>query len=325
MLFKSKKKMLYKEFLYFWLEMRKVFIKESTYANYRNLIQSQIIPSIGDYHIDELNKSILQNFIICKYRYGRTDNKGGLSSRSVRCIMMIIKSSLKYAMNEGRIRDINLDFEMPKLTNKDKVEVLSMHDQEILVEYILNNLNIKSIGILLTLYSGLRIGEICALKWKDIDFTNNILTVNSTLQRIKLNEDIEKRKTKIVINTPKTYNSQREIPISKDFSNLLKRFKTEDNDYVLTCKSNYSEPRTYRRYFKRLIRKIGIKDIKFHGLRHTFATNCIKLGVDCKTVSELLGHSNVSTTLNLYVHPEFESKKKCIDMIYNEFAKSKKG
>ena len=135
-------------------------------------------------------------------------------------------------------------------------------------------------------------------------------------------KDKDNNISKVIITTPKTKNANREIPINKEFLELLKKIKTKGDDYIITGSSKYLEPRTYRKYFNKVLKQVKIKQFNFHSLRHTFATNCISLGVDYKTVSELLGHANVNITLNLYVHPRLSQKKKCIDMICKVFQES---
>ena len=318
MLFKAKNKVLYKDWIWDWLFYKKDYIKESTYANYSNIISNHIAPDLGKYYLNELDNKLIQKFLLNKYRNGRLDNLGGLSNKTIRDIMAIIKSSLKDASKEGIIRNLNLDFIYPKSNSKDKIYTLSKQDQDKLTNYILLNKSVKSLGILLTLYSGIRIGELCALQWKDIDFKNNILHINKTLQRVYI-KDNNVKNSKIIITNPKTHNAERDIPLNKDFAKELKNYKTNSEDYLLSCTNKWIEPRTYRRFFERTIKKANIEKINFHGLRHTFATNCIKLGVDYKTVSELLGHATVNITLNLYVHPQMSQKKKCINMICKNF------
>lgn len=318
MLFKARNKILYKDWIWEWLSIKKDYIKESTYANYSNIITNHIVPELGNYLLNKLNNKIIQNFLLDKSKNGRLDNTGGLSSKTIRDITAIIKSSLKSAFKENLIPNLSLDFIYPKVTQKDKIYTLSKRSQECLTNYILENKSIKTLGILLTLYSGMRIGELCALQWKDIDFKSNILHINKTLQRVYIN-DREIHSSKIVITEPKTHNAERDIPISKEFANELKKYKTEPEHYLLSCSNKWIEPRTYRRFFERISKKANIERINFHGLRHTFATNCIKLGIDYKTVSELLGHATVNITLNLYVHPQMSQKKKCINLVCKNF------
>lgn len=160
----------------------------------------------------------------------------------------------------------------------------------------------------------MRIGEICALKWEDIDTENGIISVKKTIQRVYMIEG-EERYTELILDSPKTKNSIRDIPMTRDLLKLLKPLKriVNNNYFVLTNEAKPTEPRTYRNYYKQFMQEIGVPILKFHGLRHSFATRCIESKCDYKTVSVILGHSNISTTLNLYVHPNMEQKKRCID------------
>lgn len=320
-MFAKKNKILYSDWIYEWLIEKKEYIKESTYANYSNNIFNHIIPKLGSIYIQDLNHKIIQDFLLNLFKSGRKDGTGGLSEKTIKDITIIIKGSLRKAINEEKIRRFELSFNYPKDNKDSKICILSKHEQNKVTNYILENLSNKNIGLLISLYSGLRIGELCALQWNDIDFKKNILSVNKTIQRVYI-KDKNKNISKVIITTPKTKNANREIPINKEFLELLKQLKAKGNDYIITGTNKYLEPRSYRKYFNNVLKKVKIKQFNFHSLRHTFATNCISLGVDYKTVSELLGHVNVNITLNLYVHPRLSQKKKCIDMICKVFQES---
>ena len=320
-MFAKKNKILYSDWIYEWLIEKKEYIKESTYANYSNNIFNHIIPKLGNIYIQDLNHKIIQNFLLDLFKNGRKDGLGGLSEKTIKDITIIIKGSLRKAINEEKIRHFELTFNYPKDNKDSKIYILSKHEQNKLTNYVLENLTNRNIGLLISLYSGLRIGELCALQWNDIDFKKNILSVNKTIQRVYI-KDKDNNVSKVIITTPKTKNANREIPINKEFLELLKKLKTKGDDYIITGSSKYLEPRTYRKYFNKVLKQVKIKQFNFHSLRHTFATNCISLGVDYKTVSELLGHANVNITLNLYVHPRLSQKKKCIDMICKVFQES---
>ncbi len=317
-MFIRKNKILYKDWIYNWLIEKKEYIKESTYANYSNNVFNHIIPKLGNYNLEDLNHKIIQDFLLNLFKNGRKDGTGGLSEKTIKDITIIIKGSLKKAINEEKIRHFELSFIYPKDNKDKKIYVLSKNEQNKLTNYVLDNLNNRNIGLLISLYSGLRIGELCALQWNDIDFKRNILSVNKTIQRVYI-KDKEKNISKVIITSPKTKNANREIPINKEFSEFLRKVKTCNNDFVITGSNSYLEPRTYRKYFNKVLKLAKINSFNFHSLRHTFATNCISLGVDYKTVSELLGHANVNITLNLYVHPRLSQKKKCIDLICKVF------
>lgn len=320
-MFAKKNKILYSDWIYEWLIDKKEYIKESTYANYSNNIFNHIIPNLGNIYIQDLNHKTIQDFLLNLFKNGRKDGFGGLSEKTIKDITIIIKGSLRKAINEEKIRHFELTFNYPKDNKDSKIYILSKHEQNKLTNYVLENLTNRNIGLLISLYSGLRIGELCALQWNDIDFKKNILSVNKTIQRVYI-KDKDNNISKVIITTPKTKNANREIPINKEFLELLKKLKTNGDDYIITGSHKYLEPRTYRKYFNKVLKRVKIKQFNFHSLRHTFATNCISLGVDYKTVSELLGHANVNITLNLYVHPRLSQKKKCIDMICKVFQES---
>jgi len=170
--------------------------------------------------------------------------------------------------------------------------------------------------------AGLRIGEICGLKWEDIDTDKGTIAICRTIERIYVVEG-EKRHTELIINTPKTPNSSREIPMNKELLAMVKPLKKVVNTeyYVLTNEEKPTEPRTYRNYYHKLMAKLNIPRLKYHGLRHSFATRCIESNCDYKTVSVLLGHANITTTLNLYVHPNLEQKKRCIAKMFKSLGK----
>ena len=312
---KRGRKIFYRDWIQEWLSEKRNYVKESTYANYSNIIYNHLIPHLGNYKLSEIDNRILQELILNKYRVGRLDSNGGLSDKTIRDIGTVIKLSFKSAIKNNLIDYFSLDLYYPKREHIHKIYIFNKIEQKKIIDYVMNNLNIKNLCILLTLYSGIRIGELCALKWKDINFKRNILTVNKTVQRIYLKES---GKSKVIITTPKTKNANRDIPINSDFAMLLKKFKVNNDHYILSGTMKWIEPRTYRRYYNNIMENIGIDNRTFHSLRHTFASNCIRLGVDYKTVSELLGHSSVNITLNIYVHPQMSQKKKCINLVYKE-------
>ncbi len=317
MLLKNKK-ILYKDWIYTWLLEKKDYIKESTYANYSNNIFNHIIPKLGNYYLNELNHKVIQDFLLELSKNGRKDNNGGLAEKTIKDITIIIKGSIKKGINEDKIKHIELTFNYPKDNKENKLYVLTKREQNKITNYVLENINSRNVGLLISLYSGIRIGELCALRWEDVDFKKNCLTINKTIQRVYI-KDKNKNISKVIITTPKTKNANREIPINKDFLEILKKVKSDKKHYIITGNEKYIEPRTYRKYFNKILDELRIKHFNFHSLRHTFATNCISLGVDYKTVSELLGHANVNITLNLYVHPRYSQKKKCIDLVCKVF------
>ena len=183
------------------------------------------------------------------------------------------------------------------------------------MRHLIENSNSQNIGILLALCTGMRIGEVCALRWEDVDFIHRVIYVRYTVGRIY---NCKLRMTEKIFSSPKTKDSFREIPISKQLFLALKEVrKISVTPFVVGNSEQSKEPRAYRDYFSRLLTRLEIPKITFHGLRHTFATRCIESQCDYKTVSTLLGHSNITTTLNLYVHPNLNQKKRCIERMTN--------
>ena len=184
---------------------------------------------------------------------------------------------------------------MPKI-QRNEISVLNESERKNLQNHLVNNLNNTNIGILLTMYSGMRIGEIGALKWEDIDLNNGIIHISRTIQRIK--DKSGNSKTKLVIGTPKSKTSERDIPIPDFLVDILKARNCNENNFILSGTYKPTEPRTIQNRFKSVLKKCGIRNVNFHLLRHTYATVCIENGFDAKTVSELLGHASVNITLN---------------------------
>lgn len=291
-----------------WKNDKKLYVKKSTFSAYVLLLENHLLPVFKDYY--EIGDGEVQKFVFQKLDQG-------LSQKSIKDILIVLKMVLKFGAKNKWIEFINFDVQYPTVRETHTIEVLSRTHQKKVMGYIQEHFTFRNLGVYICLCSGMRIGEICALTWEDIDTDNGIINIRKTIQRIYVIEDGE-RKTELLIDTPKTKNSIREIPISRDLLRMLKPFKkiVNPNFFVLTNDAKPTEPRTYRSYYKNLMKKLEIPEIKFHGLRHSFATRCIESNCDYKTVSVLLGHSNISTTLNLYVHPNLEQKKKAIDQMF---------
>lgn len=288
-----------------WKEEKKKYVKKSTYAAYQLLIQNHIKPYFGDLY--EVNEEKVQQFVFDKL-------DAGLSEKTIRDIIIVLKMILKFGIKNGYLEYVQIDAKFPSKQEKKDLDVLSKADQKKFMEHLRNNFTFKNLGIFICLSTGMRIGEICGLRWCDVDTAEGVIKVRHTLQRIYIIEG-EKRHTELLLDTPKTANSVRDIPMSSELLKMLKSLNkvVNENYYVISNDIKPIEPRTYRNYYKKLCKQLDIPELKFHGLRHSFATRCIESKADYKTVSVLLGHSNISTTLNLYVHPNKEQKKKTID------------
>lgn len=297
----------YKKHVIKWLNEKKSYVKESTYANYSYIVYNYIIPYVGNYNVKKLNKKVLQDLILNLH-------EKSLSNKTIKDIIMVIKSSLRKVFEENKIKSFSLKLVYPKEKNIKTMNVLSKNEQHILMEYIIKNISDKNVGILLSLLCGLRIGEVCALKWENIDLENKIIHITKTIQRIYIKEN-NTILSKVVITNPKTIKSNRDIPINDFMYEKLINLRKNNNVFVLSGNAQYIEPRTYRNYFTKILKSLNLRHFKYHALRHTFASNLISLKIDYKTVSELLGHSNISLTLNLYVHPSNQDKLECIDIL----------
>lgn len=288
-----------------WKEEKKKYVKKSTYAAYQLLIQNHIKPYFGDLY--EVNEEKVQQFVFDKL-------DAGLSEKTIRDIIIVLKMILKFGIKNGYLEYAQIDAKFPSKQEKKDLDVLTKADQKKFMEHLRNNFTFKNLGIFICLSTGMRIGEICGLRWCDVDTVEGVIKVRHTLQRIYIIEG-ETRHTELLLDTPKTANSVRDIPMSSELLKMLKSLNkvVNENYYVISNDIKPIEPRTYRNYYKKLCKQLDIPELKFHGLRHSFATRCIESKADYKTVSVLLGHSNISTTLNLYVHPNKEQKKKTID------------
>jgi len=296
------------EVINLWKANKKQYVKKSSFSAYTLLVENHLLPAFGNnFSIEEAE---VQAFVFQKL-------ESGLSQKTIKDILIVLKMILKFGAKHKWLVYTPFDIQFPTEREKHNIEVLTKTDQRKIMNYIQEHFTFRNLGVYICLSSGMRIGEVCALTWEDIDTDNGVISVNRTIQRIYVIED-GNRKTELILDTPKTKNSIREIPISKDLLRILKPFKKIVNPsfFVLTNDAKPTEPRTYRSYYKNLMRELKMPELKFHGLRHSFATRCIESNCDYKTVSVLLGHSNISTTLNLYVHPNMEQKKKAIEQMF---------
>ena len=296
------------EVIELWKVDKKQYVKKSSYSAYMLLIENHLLPVFGDKYVVE--EPDVQDFVFQKL-------EKGLSHKTIKDILIVLKMVLEFGAKKKLFDYTPFEVQFPTEREKSNIEVLSRSDQRKIMNHIQEHFTFRNLGVYICLTAGMRIGEICALSWEDIDTDRSVISVNKTIQRIYVIED-GVRRTELILDTPKTKNSIRDIPISKELLKILKPFKKIVNSsyFVLTNDSKPTEPRTYRSYYKNLMNELQMPDLKFHGLRHSFATRCIESNCDYKTVSVLLGHSNISTTLNLYVHPNMEQKKKAIEQMF---------
>lgn len=290
-----------------WLQNKKLHVKESTSNKYYNLLYSYVLPSFGKKQISSITCDFIESQ--CDELSMSGGKLGtGLSKKTIADILSVIRNIMRFAVRKGKT--VSCDpFSIQIKHPIQEMRVLSRSEQDTLYKYLCEDIEPCNIGILLSLFTGMRVGEICALRWEDISFLEQTIFVHQTMQRIQDRNNSE-RKTKIVVTTPKSACSIRTIPIPEDLLPILKSYKVVSTGYFLTnSDQSYIEPRTMQNRFKRALKNCSIENANYHSLRHTFATRCIELGFDIKSLSEILGHASVNITLNRYVHPSLELKR----------------
>ena len=317
---KTSKKMTFDDVFQEWLKYKQNFIKQSSYNKYFNLYGSYISDVLKDTYLDEISNSTFQEAVISIMNLKNKRTKQKLSTSTVRGIVYVIKSVILFAQKQGYIKAFCLQIDIPNNQTKN-IQALTKEEQNILEFHAKLKLDTISLAVLICLYTGLRVGEVCALRWEDIDLNNKYIVVNKTVQRIQqIQVPYRATKTILTVTPPKTDKAIRKIPISSVLYSILSKYYEQnyrgDKHYVLTnCNGDMIDPCSIQYKFKELIKKLKLTSITFHGLRHTFATRCIELGMDIKTLSEILGHSNVSTTMNIYVHSTEQQKKNQMELL----------
>ncbi|MCM1269784.1 MAG: site-specific integrase [Ruminococcus flavefaciens] len=284
-----------------WLVSAKLRVKPSSYANYQNIVNKHLLPVLGGTLMVNLTSSGMDNFVLQKLNSGRLSHKGGLSAKSVRDIMTVFRSISVYTERGYGIKAVH--FTMPK-TEQKKIEVLNSEERSQLEQYLIKNKNRTNTAVLLCMFTGLRVGELCGLKWEDIDLENNMISVNRTVKRVNRSGCSE-----IIIGTPKSRSSVRTIPIPDFLKDVLIDYKGSGETYLITGMNKPTEPRTMQNRLKAILKACCVRRVNFHMLRHTYATVCVEHGFEPKTLSELLGHADASIALNRYVHSSMQLKR----------------
>lgn len=301
-----------------WLDSVLPHIKESTENKYRNILCLHLIPALGRITLSKLTTQMIETFIKDLLQTGGNDGLG-LSPKTVADILCVIRSILKYASANGNTAPCNIQAIQIKRCTKD-MRVFSKQEQYRLCQYLFTNISSYNMGILMCLFTGIRIGELCALRWEDISIPEQTIHIHQTMQRIQDQSDAPKR-TKVVITSPKSACSVRTIPIPDELAQVIAGYKNVDAGFFLTNRTDkFVEPRVMQNHFKKVLEQADISPANFHTLRHTFATRCIELEFDVKSLSEILGHSSVTITMNRYVHPSMELKKKNMQRLTELFA-----
>ena len=284
-----------------WLNANKNSYKQSTYQTYSYIIGKYILNSeISNISLNNLNTNNLASF-------SEKLMSKDLSTKTVNDIILILNALLRFA-------SINYDADIslaPHIKEQKKeMRVLSILEQQQLENYLKTDMDNYKFGILFALYTGIRIGELCALQWGDIN--NGYIVISKTMQRIRNGTG----QSVVVIDSPKTFNSNRTIPIPNFLNAIIEERRESPENYVLSTKSlKFVEPRLMQIKFKKITEICGFNNVTFHTLRHTFATRCVECDCDIKSLSEILGHADVNTTLNRYVHSSLELKQNNINKL----------
>lgn len=280
-------------------------VKERTYYKYVTMVKNHILPLIGDYRLDELTVSILQSFVTFL-------QDEGLASSTIHGIISLVKKSLNKAVEANVVDKEYTGYIIRPKSVARQVECFSMFEQRKIERYIVFVDKPKYFGVLLTLYTGIRIGELLALEWGDLDIRRGVIKVTKSCH-----DSWDKNGYRKIIDSPKTKNSQRVIPMPKQLVPYLKIMRQNaKSKYVVPGRTKYgAEVRTYQKFFEKMLSDIGIAHKGFHSLRHTFATRALECGMDVKTLSEILGHATPTITLNRYAHSMFDHKSSMMNRV----------
>lgn len=292
----------------YWMENELLgSVKVSSYQTYLRQVNRHLRPVLGHYYLSQLTPGIVYGFIEGK-------RAEGLADTTIRGIYRLLSAAMRFALDEGVIR--KNPCRKIRVLPEERMEqrVLSRSEQERIRSMASGE---DDLPTLLSLYTGMRLGEVCALKWEDIDWERRTITVRRTAQRVAQTKSHAGGKTLLMIGTPKSSRSHRVPPVPEFLLERLRiaQEKEDATEYVFGTHAHAAEPRTLQRRFKRLMEKLGIAGAHFHTLRHSFATRLLELGVDIKTVSTLLGHGSVKTTLDFYAHSLMEQQRAAIERL----------
>lgn len=297
-----------------WLFANQIRLKGATEAKYTNIIESHIIPAVGGVKLSALNSSTINAFLDRQLNQGGIKNGEALAPSYVRTMAVIIEAAINYGVMEGLCNPLKTPINKPSIPKKDLV-ILSRIAETTLTEILMCDSSKVAIGTLAALQAGLRIGEVCALRWCDVDFENNVIHIRHTVSRVP--SPNSEYKTMLILDTPKTPSSLRDVPMPSSLRNvLLIAYQNRTSEYVVSDNQSFVGTRTFDYQYRELLKKYNIQIFSFHTLRHTYATRCAEHGMDAKTLSRLLGHSSSNTSLNIYVHPSLDIAMQYLEQIY---------
>jgi len=287
-----------------WLETVRTYVKPTTFAAYDTIVRRHLEPEFGDVKPSKLSAAQIE-------AYKRELAEGEYAPTTLKNILNVLRGAVHFAQRYGCTVGDEV-FKGNSVNFTKDIQVLSAEDQERIVEFLGEHPRGKSLGVLICMYTGLRVGEVCGLRWGDIAKDGRSLTVKRTVSRMRCGE-----RTELYVGEPKSSSSRRRIPLPANLAQMLSGIRRRPDDYYIVTNSpiRIPEPRNMQRYFHEVQESVGVEIVKFHALRHTFATRCVELGFDVKSLSMILGHANVSVTLNTYVHPSFERLKSMMDLL----------
>ena len=306
----------FKEVAELWIRNIRCRVKESTYVKYVGVLKKHLIPEFGDCRGAEITTGLVEQMVRQKLGLCGTENRKKLSEKTIGDILTILKEILSYGEALGYQTPCRL--ELLRLKKRERqVAVLERESQMELEAFLLEKKEPVRTGILLSLFTGIRLGEVCALKRKHVHYEEGTLQIHGTMQRIQVTGQVEGPRTKIIVTEPKSFSSIRELPIPSfllEHMDYMKEYPEEA--YLLTGSEDFfMEPRSLQNHFRRFQKSCRIEPVNYHALRHTFATRCIESGVEIKALSEILGHASVNITLNRYVHSSMEVKRQNMEKI----------
>lgn len=291
-----------------WLQSRQDAVKKSTFSGYRYCVQNHILPALGGFSLAELEGIQILSFI-------EKMLDQGLAETTVRSVLTALRSVIKYGIRAKLVKEGLLEY-CRCSCRRPETRILTIEESDRMKTYLLEKNTVFSVGILLCRSTGMRIGELCGLKWKDIDLGANSICIRRTVSRIPNPADSpDAPRTILYIRPPKSHSSAREIPIPRYLADVLQQMQGKEDDYLLTGCEYCMEPRNVQKRFKTILKRCEMQDVNFHAMRHGFASACLEKGVDCKTVSSILGHSSTNITMDIYVHTSMRQKQRCVDVL----------
>lgn len=313
----DKKTICYQEIACEWLKYSEFRLKMSSYQKYRGILKKYLLPEFGDFSIADMTTEKIGAFLTSLRGSGPYCSQSGLSPQYINCILCVFREISRFSASRGMPFPCDFHYLTQKVEKKE-CAVFTHEESLRLVTYLTEHMDRSRMGILLCFYTGMRLGELCALQWKDISLEEKLLKVTHTMQRLTVvQESAISGKTSIIVTEPKTPSSRREIPLPDFLLRMLEIFSCSEEDaYFLSGRADkIIEPRVMQYRFRKYTQESGVRPLNFHALRHTFATQCVEQDFELKSLSEILGHSSVNITLNRYVHSSRELKRRNMEKL----------